>query len=81
MNAGSPRVKLGTWELPSGGELDAYLAPGPDSNGLHHLTCEWSSFPPNRADKRYYIRYVAPAIGERANRQLGKAGRVLWIVT
>jgi hypothetical protein len=74
------RVKLGTWELPSGGELDAYLTPGPDENGVHRLTCEWSVFPPSRADKRYYIRHLALAIAARAKRQLGKGGRVLWVL-
>jgi hypothetical protein len=63
---------LGTFELPSGAEMVAYL----DGN---RVDCEWSR-PLSRRDRRYYLRHVGPIIIKRAVAALGIDGAGLWVL-
>ncbi len=67
------REKLGTRELPSGGEVDLYLL---DGGGP---VCEWPKLPLREADHRHYIRVIAPDIAERIRTRLGLDGKPLWV--
>ncbi len=67
------REKLGRWGLPSGGEVDLYLVDG------RQLVCEWPQLPMSGPDYRYYVRVIAPAIGDRLMTHLGLEGNGLWV--
>ena len=68
------REHLGTWELPSGGEMSLYLE---DRGGP---VCEWPQLPLSEANHRHYLRVIVPGMAERIKGRLGLAGNGLWVL-
>ena len=68
------REHLGTWGLPSGGEMDLYL------EGRGAPVCEWPQFPLCEANRRHYLQVIVPDMAERIGARLGLEGNGLWVL-
>lgn len=71
------RHLLGSFELPSGGELDVSI--GQAASGDWDLFCEWPNFPPPAEDIRYYRSHLMPILAKLVREKIGVGGRVLWV--
>jgi hypothetical protein len=65
---------IGRFELPDGGELEAFLVNG------SRIECRWPVLPLSRRNRRYYLRRVGPVLIERAKTVLGVHGKALWVL-
>ena len=72
------RLKLGTWTLPTGNSVDAYLVG--DGVGPRGISCKWDTLPLSDAELTYYVDVVAPQLSERAREALGVEGGLLWVL-
>ena len=68
------REKLGTWKLPSGGEMSMYL------QGRGGPVCEWPQLPLSEANHRHYLQVIVPDMAERIGARLGLEGNGLWVL-
>lgn len=72
------RHLLGSFEVPSGGEVDIYI--GQVSDGHWELFCEWPTFPLPEKDRHYYTNHLVPILAKRIKEKLGtNGGEVLWL--
>lgn len=68
------REKLGTWPLPSGGEMNLYLE---DRGGP---VCEWPQLPLSEANHHHYLQVIVPDMAERIKARMELAGNGLWVL-
>ena len=72
------RHLLGSFEVPSGGEVDIYI--GQVSDGHWELFCEWPTFPLPEKDRHYNTNHLVPILAKRIKEKLGTdGGEVLWL--
>ena len=73
------RQLLGSFEVPSGGEVDIYI--GQAAGGCWELFFEWPNFPPSEEDVCYYRRHLTPILAKRVKEKIGiNEGDVLWLM-
>jgi hypothetical protein len=75
----TPRVRLGSWDCPSGNNVEAFYAAIDEGRGALELA--WDTPPPLApADEAFYLSVVQPAVARLAQEYTERTGRILVVV-
>jgi hypothetical protein len=73
-----PRVRLGSWDCPSGNNVVVFYRPLRD--GLATLEMEWDTPPPLfPADEVFYLGVIRPAVVRLMTEYTERSGRALVV--